>query len=247
MPAHLDDGVRVMPLGLVLLFGSALLVFFGLAHRVLDRMRLTDGQALVILGLMAAGSFLDIPVFRGPFTMTVNLGGAVVPVGVSIYLLMRAERTEERLRALLATLVTGALISIIAGRFHFGPHGATSARLPISPLWLFGVLAGVVGYVVAGRSRRASFIAGTLGLLLADTASALVQWSRGLPSTLHLGGAGALDAIVIAGILAVGLAEVFGESMERLVGGPRLGNRPAALRQDEGLFVDKRNGGEPRE
>ena len=40
-----------------------------------------------------------------------------------------------------------------------------------------------------------------------------------MPSTVNIGGAGAFDAVVIAGIIAVGLAEIFGETMERLQGG----------------------------
>ncbi|MFS8572850.1 MAG: hypothetical protein LOD85_07475, partial [Clostridia bacterium] len=68
-----------MPTGLVILFAAALLVYFGAAHRVLDRMRLTDGQALLFLGLMVAGSFLDLPLVGGRSSLSVNVGGALVP------------------------------------------------------------------------------------------------------------------------------------------------------------------------
>jgi len=50
-----------------------------------------------------------------------------------------------------------------------------------------------------------------------------------------VGGAGVFDQVVIAGVLAVGLAEIVGETRERLGGGPDLDrDRPLALHQDEG-------------
>ncbi len=51
-----------MPLGLIILSALAALILFGAAQRVLDRMHLTDTQALVVLGLIFIGSFIDIPV-----------------------------------------------------------------------------------------------------------------------------------------------------------------------------------------
>ncbi|MGI6663502.1 MAG: hypothetical protein ACOX4B_08665 [Bacillota bacterium] len=54
-----------LPIGTIVLIIVAILVFFGVLHRVLDRMRLTDRAALVIILLMAAGTFVDIPISRG--------------------------------------------------------------------------------------------------------------------------------------------------------------------------------------
>ena len=42
--------------------------------RVLDRMNLTDGQAILFLGLIIAGSFFDIPILREPISMSINVG-----------------------------------------------------------------------------------------------------------------------------------------------------------------------------
>ena len=72
---------------------------------------------------------------------------------------------------------------------------------------------------------------------MADLGHLVQVWVRNLPSTVALGGAGAFDAVVIAGLLSVGLAEIVGETRERLQGGPVIsGERPQALRQDEGVF-----------
>ena len=41
-------------------------------------MRLTDAQALLFIGLMIGGSFIDIPLYRGAVEISVNVGGALV-------------------------------------------------------------------------------------------------------------------------------------------------------------------------
>jgi hypothetical protein len=46
---------------------------------------------------------------------------------------------------------------------------------------------------------------------------------------MAIGGAGAFDAIVLAGIVAILLAELIGESLERLTGGPKTEGRPPEL------------------
>lgn len=212
-----------MPLGLLLLFALAAIIFFGLAERVLDRMRLTDVQALVVIGLMIVGSYIEIPFFRGA---SLNVGGALVPLGLVIYLLSRAGTPRERWRAIIAAAVTGVVVVAVGMLMPGAPHSGSITF--IDPIWLFAITAGVVGYL-SGRSRRSAFIAGVGGLLLADIFDVL-----GRGSTTEIGGAGIFDQIVLAGIIAVGLAELIGESRERLQGGPEQeGERPLALRQED--------------
>lgn len=231
-----------MPTGLIILFAVTALIFFGLAHRVLDRMRLTDTQALLFLALMIAGSFLDLPLVRGgETTLSVNVGGALVPAGLAIYLLNRAGTSKERWRAVLAAVGTAVAIRLIGSLSTFDPPRTNI----IDPLWLSALVGGALGYL-AGRSRRAAFVAGTMGVVLADVAHAIRALASGMRSDVSIGGAGVFDAVVVAGVIAVLLAEVFGESRERLQGGPRLsGERPLALYQDEG--VGDGEGASPRE
>ncbi|HHW10373.1 MAG TPA: DUF1614 domain-containing protein [Firmicutes bacterium] len=226
-----------MPLGLILLFILAAIVYFGLAERVLDRLRLTDTQALIFLALMVAGSFITVTLLTAPFELTVNLGGAVVPVILAVYLLWRADSTWEWVRALLAAAGTAAGIWLIASLTDFDPPQADL----FDPLWLYSLVGGVIAYLL-GRSRRAAFVAGTLGVILADLGHLVQVWRRGLPSTVAIGGAGVFDAVIIAGIISVGLAELVGETRERLQGGPDLSEeRPLALHQDEGTAEEGGN------
>ena len=74
-----------MSAGMLILTLTAVLVFFGIAQRVLDRMRLTDRQALVLVAAMFVGTLLpNVTLGR----VSVSLGGAVIPLGVCIYLLI---------------------------------------------------------------------------------------------------------------------------------------------------------------
>lgn len=70
-----------------------------------------------------------------------------------------------------------------------------------------------------GRSRRGAFVAGILGSVLADVWSAVGLWISGVQQPLYLGGAGAMDVIVISGVTAVLLAELVGEIIERVARG----------------------------
>lgn len=196
-----------MSVGMILLTVVAILVFFGVAQRVLDKLRLTDRAALVLIALMFFGTLIpNISVGRVSF----SIGGAVIPAGICIYLLIRADSAKERIRAILGSLITAGIIYAIS---HFMP--AEPERILIDPMYLNGLAGGMIAYLL-GRSRRGAFICGVLGVLWADTAVALVNWNRGVQQPLVLGGAGVFDAAVISGLLGVILAELVGEIMERL-------------------------------
>jgi uncharacterized membrane protein len=225
--------VTSLSFGLILLFVLTVAVYFGFAERILDRMRLTDTQAILFLALMILGSFVSISIPAGQAQVSINLGGFAVPLAIAVYLIVKAGTTWERVRSLLAAVGTSAAIWGIASITDFGPEGGQTGF--IDSLWLYSLIGGLVAYVL-GRSRRAAFVAGTLGIILADLVYLTQVLLRGLPSTVALGGAGVLDATVLAGVIAVGLAELIGESRERIQGGPELGaDRPLALRVDEGV------------
>jgi len=207
-----------MPLGLILLLAVAALIYFGFAHRVLDRMRLTDAQALGFIGLMIAGSFIDIPLARDTASISVNVGGGILPVLLAVYLLARADERYEWVRALASVALTAGVIYGVSRVYDFGPEAPQTGF--IDPVWLFGLLGGAIAYLAAGRSRRSAFIAGSLGILVTDFIHLGQALVRQVPATVAIGGAGAFDTIVLGGIIAVGLAELTGEIRERIQGGP---------------------------
>lgn len=202
-----------MSLGLILLIVVAILILFGVAQRVLDKLRLTDRQALLFVALIFVGGLIgDIPIGN---LFTINLGGAVVPLILCIYLLVKAGTAWERWRAILASLITAVAVWLIG---HFVPNEPEA--MPFDVNYVYGLAAGLIAYLF-GRSRRGAFVAGVLGVMLADIGQAVVNWSQGIEQRLQLGGAGAVDAIVISGLLAVLLAELVGELIERAVRGKR--------------------------
>ncbi|MBU7005551.1 DUF1614 domain-containing protein [Phosphitispora fastidiosa] len=214
------------PLGIIALVIVSVLVYFGLAHRILDRLRISDKVALGILAAMVAGSFVDIPIAFGRIDASVNVGGGLIPIGLAIYVLTKAGTKKEWFRTLIATGVTGVVIYYIGSVLMQGNPGGPFDRL--DPIWMYPIIGGVVAYV-AGRSRRSAFIAATLGVLLLDIFNWVYLLSTGTPGRIAIGGAGAFDSIVLAGIIAVLLAEIIGESRERLQGGPASRGRDPEL------------------
>lgn len=188
----------------------AVLIYLGAGHRVLDRMRLTDRAALGIILLMAAGSLVNLRVVPPPRELVLNLGGGLVPLGVSVYLLATADQAAERSRGVVAALLAGGAVYLL-GRV-LPPEEQT---MWIDPGYVFGPVAGLIAYL-AGRSRRAAFSAAATGTILADLGHWAEGFSRPYPTRTWVGGAGAFDAVVIAAFLAVGLAELAGELRERV-------------------------------
>ena len=206
-----------LPIGTIVLFILSILIFFGIGHRVLDRMRLTDKGALAILAALIVGSFIDIPITRGNIDTTINVGGAIVPIGVAIYLLAKAGTNMERIRAIFGAILTAGTMYYIGSVLMRGGHREFAFFL--DPVYITPVVAGLIAYI-AGRSRRAAFVAATMGVLLLDIIHFITLITTGIKGTVHIGGAGAFDSIVLSGVIAVMLAEIIGESRERLQGGP---------------------------
>ncbi|NLC76561.1 MAG: DUF1614 domain-containing protein [Clostridia bacterium] len=216
------------PLGMILLIVVAILIYFGLAHRVLDRLRLSDRAALLLVGLLIVGSFINIPLTGGPPSVSVNVGGALVPLGLALYLLITAGTAKEWIRALLATGVTVGVIAL-TNRYLFTEDDPWQGGINfIDPLYVYPIIAALVAYIV-GRSRRSAFIAAILGMLSLDVINYIQLTVTGIPGRVAVGGAGAFDAIVLAGLGAVLLAEIIGEGRERLQGGPESEGKPPEL------------------
>lgn len=193
--------------GMLLLILLAIGVFCGLLQRVLDRMYLTDRQALVIVALMLVGTFIP-NIDLG--SVAVNIGGAI-PIGICVYLVWKADSAPERMRALIGSLITACAV------FFLSIMLPTEAEaLLIDPLWLYGLSGGVIAWL-SGRSRRSAYICGTLGILIADCLNAGYASMQGYTAELVIGGGGIADAMVISGVFAVLICELVGEAMERLV------------------------------
>ncbi|KNZ70934.1 hypothetical protein Tfer_0616 [Thermincola ferriacetica] len=213
------------PIGVLILIVSSVLIYFGLAHRVLDRLRISDKTALAVIGAMIVGSFINIPI-PGAVPTSINVGGGLIPLGLCIYLLVKAGTSREWVRALVASVITGGALYYV---FSIATRGAIEGSLGfLNSVYIYPLIAGIIAYI-AGRSRRAAFVAATLGVLSLDIINYFYLRTTGTPGRVFIGGAGAFDSIVLAGIVAVLLAELIGETRERLQGGPASEGRPKKL------------------
>lgn len=208
--------------GIVILVAISILIFLGLAHRVLDQLYLSDRGGLIFIGALIVGSFIDIPVWRDP-AVTLNLGGGVLPIVLAIYVLAKAGSGKEWLRSIIGVVITTGVLYGVNRLYQFDTNTGI-----IDPQFLWAIIAGVIAYI-AGRSRRLAFIIATLGILSMDIVHIFSMAGRGLNVPTRIGGGGVFDTIIIAGILAVILAEIIGESREAMQGGPAKEGRPPEL------------------
>lgn len=224
-----------LPIGMIVLLVVGVLVFFGVAQRILDRMRLTDKQALAFIAAIIVGSFINIPITSTPAALSINVGGAILPAALAIWLTFTADETSEKIRAIAASILVMA--AVLAGSLYL-PY--EPENMFMDPKLIYGIAAGLIAYL-AGRSRRSAFIGGTLGIVLSDIAHYFTITRAGIPGATSIGGAGAFDVVIIAGIVAVMVAELVGETREKIQGGPVLGpNRPEGLYEfSEELHKDK--------
>jgi uncharacterized membrane protein len=128
--------------------------------------------------------------------IAINVGGAVVPVLLSIYLIIR---NRLGLSAVLAVVFVAAVVHTLAQ-----PVKGLGIAVPtlIPPL-----AAALTAWIAARRSAPAlAYVAGSLGTLIgADLMNLGIIQGLGAPIA-SIGGAGTFDGIFLTGIIAVLLA-----------------------------------------
>ena len=190
-----------------------------------EGMGISDRAVLVILLLSLAGSYVNIPIatlpereistaavvsFYGipwvvpvirewPATVVaINLGGAVIPILVSLYLLFKW-------RLYLLSVVGVAAVAVLT-HWLANPVRGVGIALPVF------VPPVITAIVALGLSRKhagpLAYISGSLGTLIgADLLN--LDKIRGLGAPIaSIGGAGSFDGIFITGLLAVTYASV---------------------------------------
>lgn len=217
-----------------LLLGVVMLVLrFVFVDFAFQRLGISRGSALLLLWISLLGSNINVPVAQMPghdieqdtavsaFGMVyvvprivevgrtivaVNLGGAIIPVLVSSYLMFRY---GLGLSMLVALAFVTAVVHLIA-------HPVAGVGIVMPPL-IASAAAAVVALVL-GRTQapRIAYVAGTLGTLIGADLLNLSRLNLMNAPVVSIGGAGTFDGVFITGIVAVLLAG--------LRAGPR--NRP---------------------
>ena len=212
MPPHI---VAVMVVFALALLG--VIVGFDLLTLSFERLGLSAWATLLIFGASAVGSFFNVPIWRsvGPVlrpggffrshgflyylpprtaeqVVAVNVGGAVIPILLSLWLLPRA----PLLRTLLATAIV-AVVAHASARISPG-HGIT---MPV----LIGPLVAALTALILTRGRGAApvaYIAGAMGILIGADLTNIPRLNELGPGVLSIGGAGVFDGVFLSGVIA---------------------------------------------
>jgi uncharacterized membrane protein len=161
--------------------------------------RLHDEPITALRDVQVFGVRYRIPVVerRAGTVVAVNVGGALVPAGVSAYLL--ATNPGSLLGPLAATAITAAAVHALAR-----PVAGVGIAVP---MWTPPLVAAASALLLAPAApARAAYVGGTIGSLVgADLMNLGRLRGLGAPA-VSIGGAGTFDGIFLTGILAALLA-----------------------------------------
>ena len=217
--------VTPLTLGLLAAVLMALLISVevGLIEVAYMRLGISPRRITALLMATIVGSYVNIPIARVPAAglladrivrfwgipyvvpeavyrdstlIAANVGGAVIPAMLSLYLLWRF---KPFLSVIVATAATAAVVH------HF------SAVVPgvgvAVPTLIPGVTAAVAAYLLDRRRTPAvAYIAGTMGCLLGADIMNLGRIAQLHAPVASIGGAGTFDGVFVSGIVAVLLA-----------------------------------------
>jgi uncharacterized membrane protein len=182
---------------MLLLVGSLVGSYFNIPVAQLPPQHVLSGQVVAFFGMQ----YVVPAVVDWPGTLiAVNVGGAVIPTLMSLYLLIRYNLW---VKGALATAVVAAVCHWLAE-----PVPGIGIALPVF------VPAAITAIVALALAREAAaplaYIAGSLGTLIgADLLNLGHVQGLGAP-IVSIGGAGTFDGIFVTGILAVLLASFSG-------------------------------------
>lgn len=207
-------------LGVVVLFLIAMLEV-GIIESAYQKLGMSHRAVTLLLLLSIFGSYINIPIATissppivhhydvynleyipgllsnpGDTIIAVNLGGAVIPVFLSAYLLMRVGGIAP---ALLATILVALLV-------HHFSRIVPGAGIAV-PTFIPGFAAAILAFVLT-RERRpvVAYVAGTIGCLVGADVLNLALVAHLNAPIASIGGAGTFDGVFVSGIIAVLLA-----------------------------------------
>jgi uncharacterized membrane protein len=134
---------------------------------------------------------------RGATLIAVNVGGCIIPVAVSLYLLVHHALSAA------TTLLAIAIVSTVSYRFSRLIPGIGIGM----PLFLAPLVSALTSLLLdPAHSAPLAYISGTLGVLIGADLLHLRDLSASQVRLASVGGAGTFDGIFITGIVAALLA-----------------------------------------
>ena len=178
---------------LFLLLGSLLGSYFNIPIAELPGQRVVSGAVVTFYGMQ----YMVPVIAEWPGTViAVNVGGALIPTLMSIYLLAR---NKLWVRGGVATIVVAAVCHALAS-----PVPGVGIALPV---FVPALSAAVVALLLSRRrAARLAYIGGSLGCLIgADLLNLDKLQGLGAP-VASIGGAGTFNGVFLVGALAVIIA-----------------------------------------
>jgi uncharacterized membrane protein len=179
--------------GLLLIFGSLLgsTINLPLYRRETPRRRFDPAD------LFESRRRTPGPVSAGGTLIAANVGGCIIPVAVSLYLLVHHSLSP------LTTALGIAAVALISYRFSRLIPGVGIGM----PLLLAPLVSALLALLLApGQSAPLAYISGTLGVLVGADLLHLRDLQDARIRVASIGGAGTFDGIFITGIVAALLA-----------------------------------------
>ncbi len=206
--------------GLVFLF---VLIQVGALQIAFDKLGLEPEAGMTLLFASLLGSLVNLPLFRmeaeepdepppepfrsllkhrqipfeGYTTVAVNLGGCLLPLTFSTYLVLNA---GAAVFDYVLAVITVSAVSYYASR----PLPGIGIGMPIIIAPLAAAIAGIV--IDPEHSPALAYVGGTLGVLIGADLLRLKDIRKMGSPVASIGGAGTFDGIFITGIIAVLLA-----------------------------------------
>ena len=209
-------------LGLFILLLVVVFAFFevGVIRVAYRRLGISNRAITALLALTIIGSYVNIPITSIPATYTmpnagmvysygmpyivppppipgrteiaINVGGALIPALVSIYLLIK---TGGVIKAIIAT----TLVALVVHRLSRIVPGVGIVTPTVVP----GMVAAGIAFLLEWRrAPNLAYVAGTMGALIGADISNLQHVAILQAPIASIGGAGTFDGIFVAGLIA---------------------------------------------
>ena len=211
-----------------LLFVWLMFVWIGVISNVFQALGLPPNLAFMALLASFIGSYINIPLTEieggnaqlpevvshfgmryripvryqtGKTTVAINVGGAIVPALISLYVLSHFPEVT------FPALIVIAIVATVVNRFARPVPGLGIA----TPMFIPPIVAAICGWWLGGHygvhhADAVAYVSGVIGTLLgADLMNLRKIGGLGAP-VASIGGAGTFDGIFLTGIVAVLLA-----------------------------------------
>ena len=214
---------RLLILIAVLIF-LATFVQFGMISIAFDKLGLSQDSAYLLLVATLIGSMINLPLFsvaaeaaaretpqqdvyrlfglrrppfRGRTVVAVNVGGALIPLAFSAYLMLHNPLVPSEVLA---------VVGVVAAAAYFSSSAVPGVGIAI-PL-LVAPLAAALAAVLFDPEDAAplAYIGGTLGVLIGADLLRMGEIRKLGAPVASIGGAGTFDGIFLSGLMAVLLA-----------------------------------------